>query len=74
MTSFCVHFENIGCGLLREGKRREGGWAVCAKGGGINRKYWSCEIKVNTAALLVIKNKRSVANCVLFVLQKMQTK
>ena len=27
-------------------------------------KYWSCKIKVNTAAMLVIKNKRSVADCV----------
>ena len=23
---------------MREGKRREGEWAVCAKGGGMNRK------------------------------------
>ena len=33
MTSFCVHFEKIERGLLREGKRREG-----AKRGGMNRK------------------------------------
>ena len=38
MTSFCVHFEKIGRGLLQEGKRREGEWAVWAKGGGMNRK------------------------------------
>ena len=47
----------------------------------MNRKYWSCKIEVNTAALSVnkievnnaalsvIKNKRSIADCVLFVLQ-----
>ena len=28
MTSFCVHIEKIGRGLLRKGKRREGEWAV----------------------------------------------
>ena len=53
-----MHFENLRHGLLREGKRREGEWAVCAKGGGMNRKYRSCKIKVNTAAMSVIKNKR----------------
>ena len=56
MTSFRVHFEKIGRGLLREGKRREGEWAVWAKGGGMNRKYWSCKIKMNTAAMLVISH------------------
>ena len=35
----------------------------------MNRKYRSCKIKVNTAAMLVIKNKLSRADCVLFVLQ-----
>ena len=39
VTSFCVHFEKIGRGLLRESKRREGEWVVWAKGGGMNRKY-----------------------------------
>ena len=28
VTSFCVQFEKVGHGLLREGKRREGEWAV----------------------------------------------
>ena len=31
VTSFCMHFEKIGCGLLREGKQREGEWAVWGK-------------------------------------------
>ena len=57
VTSFRVHFEKIGRGLLREGKRGEGEWAVWAKQRGMNRKYQSCKIKVNIAALLVIKNK-----------------
>ena len=26
--SFCVQFEKVGRGLLREGKQREGKWAV----------------------------------------------
>ena len=39
VTSFRVHFEKIGRGLLREGKRREGEWAVWAKRGGMNREY-----------------------------------
>ena len=39
MTSFCVQFVKWGRGLLREGKRRKGEWAVCAKGRGENRKY-----------------------------------
>ena len=51
VTSFHMHFENIGRGLLREGKRGEGEWAVWAKGGGMNRKYRSCKIKGNIAAL-----------------------
>ena len=43
MTSFCMHFENIGRGLLHEGKRSEGEWAVCGKSGGMNRnvEYFS---------------------------------
>ena len=69
VTSFRIHFENIGHGLLREGTRREGEWAVWAKRKGMNRKYRSWKIKVNTAAMLVIKNKRSLADCVLFVLK-----
>ena len=34
MTSFRVHFEKIGRGLVREGKRREGEWAVWGKARG----------------------------------------
>ena len=41
MTSFRVQFGKWGRGLLREGKQREGEWAVCAKGEGENRKYRS---------------------------------
>ena len=50
VTSFCMHFEKIGHGLLREGKRSEGEWAVLAKSGGMNRKYRSCKIKVKEIA------------------------
>ena len=39
VTSFCVHFEQIGRGLLREGKRREGECAVYAKRRVMNRKF-----------------------------------
>ena len=46
VTSFCVHFEKIGRGLLREGKRREGEWAVWAKGGGMNRNYIGLGINI----------------------------
>ena len=53
MTSFLMHFENIGRGLLREG-RGEREWAVWSKQKGMNRKYRSCKIKVNTAAMSVI--------------------
>ena len=28
VTSFCMQFEKVGRGLLREAKRREGEWAV----------------------------------------------
>ena len=31
MMSFCVQFEKVGRGLLREGERREGEWAVLAE-------------------------------------------
>ena len=31
MTSFRVQFEKVGHGLLREGERREGEWAVLAE-------------------------------------------
>ena len=53
VTSFRVHFEKRGRGLLREGKRREGEWAVWAKGGGINRKYRSCKIKAAVFTLIL---------------------
>ena len=67
VTSFGVHFEKIGRGLFRKGKRREGEWAVWAKRGVMNSEYWSCIIEMNTAALSVIKNKPSVADCILFL-------
>ena len=38
VTSFFMHFENIGRGLLREGKLGEREWAVCSKQGGMNKK------------------------------------
>ena len=38
VKSFRVHFEKIGRGLLREGKRRKGEWAVWAKREGMNRE------------------------------------
>ena len=34
VTSFRVHFEKVGCGLLREGKRREGEWAEWGEASG----------------------------------------
>ena len=34
VTSFCVHFVKVGRGLLREGKHREGEWAVWGKARG----------------------------------------
>ena len=51
VTSFFMHFEKIGRVLLREGKRREGEWAVWAKREGMNRKYLSCKIKSSPLAL-----------------------
>ena len=54
LTSLSMRFGKWGRGLLLEGKRREGEWAVWTKGGGNNRKYRSCRTKVNTAAMSVI--------------------
>ena len=34
MTSFCEQFEKLGRGLLQEGKRREGEWAVLVEAKG----------------------------------------
>ena len=45
-----MHFENIGRGLLREGKWGKGEWAVWAKGGGMNR-----ERKKTTCILLIYR-------------------
>ena len=38
MTSFRVQFEKVGLGLLREGERREGEWAVLAKERGVEKR------------------------------------
>ena len=42
--SFCVQFEKVGRGLLREGERREGEWAVLAEERGMKREYRSWTI------------------------------
>ena len=34
-TSFCMQFEKIGCGLLREAFRSEGDYFVNLEGGGM---------------------------------------
>ena len=47
---------------------------MCAQGGGMNRKYRSCKMKVNTAAMLVIKNKCNAADGVFLVLQMIPPK
>ena len=61
VTSFCMHFEKIGRGLLREGKRREGEWAVWAKRGGMNRKYLvgppSQETGTSPPSCLLLENR-----------------
>ena len=38
VTSFCMQFEKVGRGLLREAKRREGKWAVLVKAKGDKKK------------------------------------
>ena len=38
MTSFHVHFEKVGRGLLREGERREGEWAVLVEARGDEKR------------------------------------
>ena len=38
VTSFCVQFEKVGRGLLLEGKRREGEWAVLTKARGDEKR------------------------------------
>ena len=38
VTSFCVQFEKVGRGLLQEGERREGEWAVLAKERGVEKR------------------------------------
>ena len=48
MTSFRVQFEKWGCGLLREGKRREGEWASWFEGESENRKCILLSVGLNT--------------------------
>ena len=47
MTSFCVQFEKIGRGFMREAKRREEEWAVLVKAKGDEKDYgtlFSCPV------------------------------
>ena len=59
VTSFCMHFEKIGRGLLREGKRREGEWSLWAKRGGM-KSYFSNKRLMRHRAKHWKKNKRTV--------------
>ena len=38
VTSFCMQFEKVGHGLLREAKRREGEWAVLVEAKGDEKR------------------------------------
>ena len=60
--SLSMRFGKWGRGLLREGKWKEGEWAVWAKGGGKNRKYRSWQTEVNTAALPAVTHVLTFQN------------
>ena len=56
VMSFCMQFEKIGSGLLREALRSKGG-ALLAKREGEIKKYRSWKTEVNLGVLPVIKKQ-----------------
>ena len=67
MTSFCVQLENLGRGLLRKAKRREGGWAVLVEAKGDKKEYFGQWGHLKTKVLLIRFPDDSVFGCFVFV-------
>ena len=64
VKSFRMQFEKIGHGVLQKAFRGEGECVFSRKRGGGNKKGSVLEIAVNTEAILINKNKCSLASCV----------